>query len=244
MSPAPAAHIHRPARDGFLVHAQALLEIVVVATFVVAFVVQPFRIPSESMQPTLLVGDFLLGNKQAFAPSGWLDKLLPPTTPHRGDLVIFHYPVDPSIDLVKRIVGLPGDHLHLRNNRVYLNGKPLYEPYAVYSSASPDSFRDDFPSLRRSDPNADPRWWAQLRRSVVNGEIVVPPDSYFVMGDNRNDSEDSRYWGYVSREAIIARPLLVYFSIAAPPATSLQDSFWTRFKSTFRAEAGNIRVLH
>jgi len=187
-----------PHPDGFLIHAQALLEILVAALFVAGFIVQPFRIPSPSMQPTLMVGDFLLGNKQAFAP--------------------------------------PGDRLHLRDGLVYLNGNPLPEPYAAYAPAPPDTFRDDFPSLRSADPNVDPRWWIQLRHTIVNGEIVVPPNHYFVMGDNRNNSEDSRYWGFVSRDAIVGRPLLVYFSIAPPPTPTL----WSRCKSTLH----QLRILH
>jgi len=225
-----------PHPDGFLIHAQALLEILVAALFVAGFIVQPFRIPSPSMQPTLMVGDFLLGNKQAFAPPGLLDKILPPTTIHRGDLVLFHYPVDPNIHLVKRVIALPGDRLHLRDGLVYLNGNPLPEPYAAYAPAPPDTFRDDFPSLRSADPNVDPRWWIQLRHTIVNGEIAVPPDHYFVMGDNRNNSEDSRYWGFVSRDAIVGRPLLVYFSIAPPPTPTL----WSRCKSTLH----QLRILH
>ena len=226
------AHRHRHPHNGFLLHAQALLEILVIALFVVTFLAQPFRIPSESMQPTLLVGDFLLGNKQSFAPSGLLDKILPPTTIHRGDLVIFRYPLDPNRDLVKRVIALPGDRLHLRNGLVYLNEQPLQEPYAIYTPAPPDDFRDDFPSLRRTDPNADPRWWAELRRSVNQNEITVPASDYFVMGDNRNDSEDSRYWGFVPRDSIVARPLLVYFSLARPDPS--RSSVPDRLRSTFR----------
>jgi len=231
--------------ESILLHLQALLEIVVVVLFAATFIVQPFRIPSESMQPTLLVGDFLLGNKQAFAPTGLLDKILPPTTPHRGDLVIFlkPNPETPDLILVKRIIGLPGDRLHLRNNHVYLNEKPLTEPYAVYTPTPPDGFRDDIPSLLRANPDANPNWWAQLRRTEVHGEIIVPPNSYFVMGDNRNDSEDSRYWGYVPRSAILARPLLVYFSTAAPPSQPTSTTLWHRITTNLHAEASNLRIL-
>jgi len=231
--------------ESLLLHLQALLEILVVVLFAATFIVQPFRIPSESMQPTLLVGDFLLGNKQAFAPAGALDKILPPTTLHRGDLVIFlkPNPETPDLILVKRIIGLPGDRLHLRHNHVYLNENPLTEPYAVYAPTPPDSFRDDFPSLLRANPDVNPNWWAQLRRTEVHGEIIVPPNSYFVMGDNRNDSEDSRYWGYVPRSAILARPLLVYFSTAAPPSQPTSINLWHRLTTNLHAEASNLRIL-
>jgi len=217
----------RPAgspHNGPLPHLQAIFEVLIIALFIATFILQPFRIPSESMEPTLLVGDFLLANKQSFSPSGPLDALLPPTTIHRGDLVIFYDPLDPGRDLIKRVIALPGDRLHLRNGLVYLNGQPLAEPYAVHYPAPPDTFRDDFPSLRHADPNADPNWWARLRRMETQNEttgrpneITVPPNDYFVMGDNRNDSEDSRYWGFVPRSTIIARPLFVYASLAASP---------------------------
>jgi len=212
----PVNHPH----NGLLPHLQAILEILTIALFIATFILQPFRIPSDSMQPTLLVGDFLLANKQSFAPTGPLDALLPPTTIHRGDIVIFHYPLDPDRALIKRVIALPGDRIHLRNGLVFLNGKPLAEPYAVYTPSPPDTFRDDFPSLRHADPNADPNWWAQLRRLDLHNEITVPANDYFVMGDNRNDSEDSRYWGFVPRATIIARPLFVYASIARDPHTT------------------------
>jgi signal peptidase I len=236
--PVPTANVAEKVHDGVLSHLQALLEIVVLAIFFATFIAQPDRVPSESMDPTLRVGDFYLVNKQACAPTGVLDRVLPAATVHRGDLVVFHYPADPGKNLVKRVVGLPGDRLRLRDGRVFLDGSPLAEPYAVYIEAQPDGFRDDFPSMRSADPTVDPRWWAELRRIVTNGEIVVPPDRYFVMGDNRNDSEDSRYWGFVPRQALIGRPLLVYFSLAAPPVTNQPG-----LKTSLRNRWHDIRVL-
>jgi signal peptidase I len=232
-----------PYRDGFLLHLQAACEIVICALFFVTFIAQPFRIPSESMMPALQVGDFLLGSKQAFAPSGVLDHVLPPTTVHRGDIVIFHFPVDPTRDLVKRVVGLPGDRIHLHDGQVFLNGAASREPYAFYGYSYPDTFRDDFPSLHRMDPNTDPDWWAELRRSVVDHEVVVPAGEYFVMGDNRNNSEDSRYWGYVPRGAIVARPLVVYFSTAMPDREPFGLSFVRRVTFELHEELRNLRVV-
>lgn len=233
--PVPGAH------DGVLPHLQALLEILVLAIFFATFIAQPDRVPSGSMEPTLRVGDFYLVNKQACAPRGVFDRALPAATVHRGELVVFHYPLEPGKDLIKRVVGLPGDHLRLRDGHVLLDGASLAEPYAVYNQAQPDGFRDDFPSMRSADPNVDPRWWAELRRIVANGEIVVPPGRYFVMGDNRNDSEDSRYWGFVPRDALVGRPLLVYFSLAAPPNadSSVRRSFWEGLHDRWQG----IRVL-
>jgi signal peptidase I len=199
---------------------------IVVVMFLIAFLVQPFQIPSESMVPTLRVGDFLLVNKQAFAPQGWLGRwLLPPAKVQRGDLVVFHYPVDPARDLVKRVVAVAGDRVRLRGGRLFLNGALVVEPYAFYSPARPNGFRDEFPNLRETDPNVDGRWWLELRRTMADGEVTVPEGDSFVLGDNRNDSEDSRYWGFVPRAAIEGRPLVVYFALprkdpAAPAAAA------------------------
>ncbi len=101
----------------------------------------------------------------------------------------------------------------MHEGRVYVDGKPLAEPYALYTPSQPEVFRDEFPNLREADPGVDPRWWRTLRRLQVNGEITVPPGQYFVLGDNRNNSEDSRYWGFVPQVLVIGRPVLVYFSV-------------------------------
>jgi signal peptidase I len=209
----------------------------------VTFIVQPFRIPSGSMEPTLRVGDFLLVDKQSFGPGGELDRLLlPPTRVERGDLVVFHYPVEPRLHLVKRVVGVPGDRIRMRGGRLLVNDRLVEEPYAFYSPSRPNGFRDDFPSLLEADPNVDLRWWIRLRSSVVDRDVVVPADSYFVLGDNRNDSEDSRYWGFVPRTAIVGRPLLVYFTV--PPAEQIRgSSVWERARDVFRAGVRSWRVL-
>ena len=204
-------------RDDVLTAIQSLLLVVVVATFVITFILQPFRIPSESMDPTLRVGDFLLMNKQAFAPHGALDAFLPRTPVRRGDVAVFHYPVHPEVDFIKRVVGLPGDHLHLRDGKLFVNGKAVDEPYAFYGPSIPDSFRDDFPTLHSMDSNVDPAWWMMMRRDVRDGDLWIPAGKYFVMGDNRNDSEDSRWWGFVGEKAMVGRPMVVYFSVAQGP---------------------------
>jgi signal peptidase I len=199
-------------RHGLLQVFQSLVNIVVIALFIITFSVQPFRIPSASMEPTLLVGDFLLVDKQVglevppriFAPASEI---------HRGDVVIFHYPIDASLHLVKRVIGLPGDRLRMRDGHVFIDGKALIEPYAVYRPAELDRYRDDFPRMMSADPGIDSRWWIQMRTLVSHGELTVPAESYFVLGDNRNDSEDSRYWGFVPRAAIVGKPLLIYFSL-------------------------------
>jgi signal peptidase I len=205
---------------------QSLLNIVVVALFIMAFIAQPFRIPSASMEPTLLVGDFLLVNKEI--STGRFPALTPANLIRRGDIIVFHYPVDPAIHLVKRVIGLPGDRLRLRDGRVLIDGRALSEPYAFYLPSAPDSYRDDFPRLDRADPTVDSRWWVEMHSLVRNGELTIPPGSYFVLGDNRNNSEDSRYWGLVPRAAIVGKPFLVYFSLKEPAVSLTNLARWDR----------------
>ena len=201
----------------------SLLRTVVVALFLLSFVLQPFLIPSESMERTLLVGDFLLVNKQIFAPAGRLDRwIMPYRDVQRGDIVVFHHP-DPSY-LVKRVVGIPGDHIRIENGRVMVNGVTLDEPYAAFEPAPPNPFRDNFPARIYTDPNIDPAWWLQMQSRTRNGELVVPRGQYFMLGDNRNHSKDSRFWGFVPRRAIVARPLVIYFSLRRPSSTDVEQA--------------------
>ena len=184
--------------------------------------VQAFVIPTGSMENTLLVGDHLLVDKLAYAPGGgFAQRLLPYDPLKRGDIIVFRYPVDIRQTFVKRLIGLPGDHIRVAQKRLFLNGKAAEEPYAYHGTDYIDSFRDNFPSA----PNLASMPSAQdmLTRHVRNGEVVVPPDSYFALGDNRDFSLDSRYWGFVPRANIIGKPLLIYWSYDA--ATSeLTDS--------------------
>jgi signal peptidase I len=201
----------------------SLLRTVVVALFLLTFVLQPYLIPSESMEHTLLVGDFLLVNKQVYAPAGSLSRwLMPYHDVARGDIVFFHHP-HPEF-LVKRVVGLPGDRLRIEDGRVTVNGLPLVEPYASFEPAAPNPFRDDFPSRIYTDPEVDPGWWKQMQSLTRDGELVVPEGEYFVLGDNRNHSKDSRFWGFVPRAEIVARPLVIYFSVARSSSTDVQQA--------------------
>ena len=230
-----------PANDSLLIMLQSLARIVTIALFFLTFIAQPFRIPSASMERTLLVGDFLLVNKQVYGPPGIWSHLLPYGNIQRGEIIVFHYPVDPTMHLVKRVVGLPGDRLHLVNGHVFVNGIALREPYAVYRPSRADNYRDNFPQMEDADPAIETRWWIQMRSLVQDGELTVPPNSYFVMGDNRNDSQDSRYWGFVPRAAIVGEPLLIYLSLRepdtaepltrippAPPESILNKARWER----------------
>jgi len=177
--------------------------------------VQAFVIPTGSMEDTLLIGDHLLVDKLSYAPAGPVSKYLLPYEPvKRGDIIVFRYPIDIEQTFVKRVIGVPGDRLRIVNKQVYLNGKPLEEPYKYHKTDYIDSYRDNFPSepnVRLYPPALD-----MLEHHVENGEVVVPPRCYFAMGDNRDSSLDSRYWGFVPRENIIGKPLIIYWSYDAP----------------------------
>ncbi|MDX1984788.1 MAG: signal peptidase I [Bryobacteraceae bacterium] len=208
--------------------------------------VQAFVIPTGSMKETLLIGDHLLVDKLAYSPSGSLSKhLLPYKDVKRGDIIVFRYPVDIRQTFVKRVIGVPGDRIRIENKQLYLNGKALDEPYKVHRTEYIDSYRDNFPSV----PNVRLLGMADemLEKHVANNELVVPGNSYFAMGDNRDESLDSRYWGFVPRENIIGKPLIIYWSYDAPterlanPAIGLDhvldlaQNFFTktRWKRTF-----------
>ncbi|MGA3034091.1 MAG: signal peptidase I [Terracidiphilus sp.] len=217
---------HAPSRMAILRHhlptlpeAVASLLVLVVATlFLHTFVLQPLVIPSESMERTLLVGDFLLFNKQIYAPPGRLTSwILPYLTVQRGDIIVFHHSQPPL--LVKRVVGIPGDRIRIADGQVFVNGVALNEPYAAFEPAPPNPSRDTFPARIYTDPEVDIDWWRQMQDLTDNGELVVPAGEYFVLGDNRNHSKDSRFWGFVPRQAIIARPLVIYFSLSRPSTT-------------------------
>jgi signal peptidase I len=183
--------------------------------FLTTTLVQAFVIPTGSMEDTLLIGDHLLVDKLAFAPPGPVSRFfLPYTQVKRGDIIVFRYPVDIRQTFVKRAIGVPGDRIRIINKQVYLNGVRLDEPYKYHKTDYIDSYRDNFPG----EPNltVDHRAMDMLLNNVVNGEVVVPGNSYFAMGDNRDSSLDSRYWGFVPRENIIGKPLIVYWSYDAP----------------------------
>jgi signal peptidase I len=224
--PGPSSHwlaqlrLHLPTVPEALA---SLLRTVVAALFLLAFVLQPYLIPSESMERTLLVGDFLLVNKQVYAPPGSITRhLLPYRDVARGDIVVFHHAQHPY--LVKRVVGLPGDRLRIHDGRVTVNGVVLNEPYAAFEPVVGSPFSDDFPARVYTDPDVDTDWWRQMQSLTRDGELVVPQGEYFVLGDNRNHSTDSRYWGFVSRQQIVARPLIIYFSLSRPSTTDLQQA--------------------
>jgi signal peptidase I len=192
---------------------QSLMGTAVIAIFVITFIVQAFQIPSESMENTLLVGDYLLVNKLCYGGSGAGDHLMPYQKIARGDIIVFHYPVDPQQHFVKRVIGLPGDKLRLVNKKVFINGRPLDEPYVKFLEPVNVPFRDNFPRTDIPALGLDGKWWLEMRKLVEDGQLIVPEGHYFAMGDNRDDSQDSRYWGFVPRENIIGTPLVIYWSV-------------------------------
>jgi signal peptidase I len=213
-----AAHSHGTARD----YIESLVVTILLALFGTTFVVQAFKIPTRSMEPTLLVGDHLLVDKFIFGGRGhWYDHLLPYRDVRRGDVIVFPYPYGDHPYYVKRAIGLPGDRIKIVNQIVYINGAPLKEPYAFHDpKIQYDPFGANFPprDIESFDPEMRPEWAAQIMSCVQNGEILIPPGKYFAMGDNRDNSEDSRYWGFVDREAIIGRPIVIYWSVQSAEA--------------------------
>jgi signal peptidase I len=184
----------------------------VMVLFIMTFVGQTFAIPSGSMENTLLIGDHLFVNRIGLAPhTSWMGPLLPYREIKRGDIIVFFSPAEPDKHLVKRVIGIPGDRIHLRQGVVYRNGEMLNEPQVIHNNAlSYDPYRDDFPSAL-SD-GATPAWQETMQKYVQGDDIVVPTGSYFAMGDNRDVSYDSRYWGFVPRQNIIGRPIGIYWS--------------------------------
>jgi signal peptidase I len=184
---------------------ELIAETAVFVLFVLTFVVQAFRIPTGSMIPKLLIGDFVLVDKMAYArPLCPLEDLLLPNKPiERKDIIVFKWPGDLTKDYVKRVIGLPGEKVEIRDKQVYVDDRPIDEPYKVHKEATAYSGGDAY----RYD----------LAIGANYGPIVVPPGSLFVLGDNRDDSQDSRSWGYVPLSYVKGRPWIIYFSYEAHP---------------------------
>ena len=183
--------------------------------FVTTALVQAYVIPTGSMEGTLRVGDHMLVDRVTFAEPGSLGAhLLPYREIARGDIVAFLYPEDIRQTYVKRVIGLPGDHIRLDHRQVIRNGHRLTEPYTQHIATFPDAYRDNFP--RSPEASTSPRGRDMFERHVVNGEVIVPPNMLFMLGDNRENSLDSRYWGFVPRSYVVGKPLFVYWSYDAP----------------------------
>jgi signal peptidase I len=206
--------------------AASICSILVIGLFFLTFLAQNFVIPSGSMEKTLLIGDHLVVDRISLSPPTKWMPLVHYREPKRGDIVVFIKPV-PDMDtagnpqyliLVKRLIGVPGDHIHLSNGIVILNGVAQNQPHAQpTTSENHQDFLDEFPAVPPiTDIGATEAWSVDFQNHIVNGELVVPPGHYFMMGDNRHNSLDSRYWGFVPRENIVGRPLFNYWSFVTP----------------------------
>jgi len=215
--------------------------VLVVGLFILTFLAQNFVIPSGSMENTLLVGDHLVVDRITLAPPTRWMPLVHYREPRRGDVVVFIKPSpepEPDADgkpqylfLVKRLIGVPGDHIHLRNGIVIINGVAQSQPHA--QPTTPDNhsdFLDEFPSIPPwpQPGGATESWAVDFPNHVVNGDLVVPAGMYFMMGDNRHDSLDSRFWGFVPRANIVGRPLFNYWSFKTPESEYEQTSIANR----------------
>jgi signal peptidase I len=190
---------------------------ILIYLFATTTLVQAYVVPTGSMEGTIMVGDHMLVDRLSTAdPGAFGHHLLPYREVERGDIVAFLYPEDVRQTYVKRIIGVPGDRIRLENGQVIRNGHRLVEPYTQHIAAWPDRYRDNFP--QSPDRYLTPRGRDMLAHHVENGEVVVPPGMLFALGDNRDNSLDSRYWGFVPRSYVVGRPLLVYWSYDAPTA--------------------------
>jgi signal peptidase I len=195
---APVATVARKRKSVVREYAEAIVIAILLALVIRTLIVQAFTIPSGSMMDTLLVGDYILVNKFLYGPELPLtDYRLPALrSPHRGDIIVFKYPQDERRDFIKRIIGTPGDTVLVRGHTVYVNGKPLVEPY----------------TRKLESPLGDRGQPTFCGYAYACEPTTVPADSYFVMGDNRDNSQDSRYWGFVRREKIKGKAFLIYWS--------------------------------
>ena len=236
--PAASASIHR--EETPFEALASICSVLVVALFILTFLAQNYVIPSGSMKNTLLIGDHLVVDQITFSPpTSWMP-LVRYREPRRGDIVVFRKPVyQPGIDqtdaegnpqytpLVKRLIGVPGDHIHLRNGIVIVNG--IAQPVGFAQPTTPENFNeflDDFPAVSPAEVSGSTESWAvNLPNHMQGGDLVVPPGMYFMMGDNRHNSLDSRFWGFVPRANIIGRPLFNYWSFQAADGQLEQTGF-------------------
>jgi len=225
----PAARKETPAE--FI---SSMASVLVIGLFIITFCMQAFVIPSSSMEKTLLIGDHVIVDRTRLAPESKLFRwLVPYREPHRGDIVVFLSPSTPGLYVVKRVIGQPGDHIKLIDGKVYVNGQPQNEPQVNHAYQQGElsdggldylvtkNYRENFPNVAPDSEllNNDPTWmlaWANYSSSIKNGELVVPNDCYFGMGDNRDVSYDSRFWGFIPKANVVGRPIIDYWSFETP----------------------------
>jgi len=200
---------------------ESIVIAVILALFIRTFVVQAFKIPTGSMEENLLIGDHLLVNKFVLGPteSSLERTLLPIGTIKRGEVIVFKYPVEPDRDFIKRVIGLPGETVELKDKKVYINGQMLDEPYVHF--LQPPSGNSEFHEETGFD----------VRERY--GPVTVPPNQYFVMGDNRDNSQDSRYWGFLPRENVKGKALVIYWSYEGEREDYQDESASATIRSLF-----------
>jgi signal peptidase I len=210
----------------------SLAELLVIVLFIMTFILQNFEIPSSSMEDTLLIGDHVFVDRERLAPpTHWLGPLLPYRDIHHGDVAVFLSPEQQGLFLVKRIIGLPGDRIHLRDGVVYRNDERLNEPYVRHKRGNYDPYRDNFPAVLPSTSNvSNEKWAVEMPSHIESNDILVPADSYFAMGDNRDVSYDSRYWGFIPRKNLIGQPTFIYWSFITPAHQYLKHGAGDRLR--------------
>jgi signal peptidase I len=213
-----------PRKSGTRDTVESIVVAVILALFIRTFVVQAFKIPTGSMETNLLIGDHLLVNKVVYSPSlgAWEERLLGKRALRRGDIVVFKYPEEPARDFIKRVIGLPGETVEIRDKVVYVDGKALVEPYVRFLE----------PPLRRDDPEYGLRG-ESFRDNW--GPEVIPEGKLLVLGDNRDNSRDSRYWGFLPRNQVKGRALLVYWSYEASREEYQRTGLWEWIRDTASA---------
>jgi signal peptidase I len=246
--------LYGPPKSGIREFFEQGLITVIMALFLMTFIAQAVAVPTGSMQNTINIGDHLFVNKFIFGqPTPVLDKLLPTREIKRGDVIVFKLPSDPKVNYVKRVIGLPGDSVQVKGHRVFVNDKELPEERAYVKLEGPQAAELPVTKVDPKPGGATYRVYLDADRSGEDGEFdlssqqmkfavkeaaTVPPNSYFVMGDSRDNSLDSRYWGFVPRENVFARALYVHLSFAPPGSDGssnlLKKVRWQRIGSAVK----------
>jgi signal peptidase I len=228
-----------------------IASVLVAGLFIITFVVQAFEIPSSSMENTLLIGDHVFVDRLTpTAKASYVGPLVPYRSIRRGEIIVFLHPKQAGLYVVKRIMGIPGDHIHLRNGKLFVNGVEQNEPYLNPLHIN-ISYADDFPSRPASEsPDVVAEWPMTLHEHLEGGDLVIPPGNYFGMGDNRSRSLDSRYWGFIPQENIVGRPMFIYWSFVTPEGqyehTSMSErvGFLFHIVTHFFSETRWSRMFH
>lgn len=228
-----------------------IASVLVAGLFIITFIVQAFEIPSSSMENTLLIGDHVFVDRLTpTAKAAYVGPLLPYRPVRRGEIIVFLHPKQPGLYVVKRIMGVPNDRIHLRGGKLYINGVEQSEPY-LNPVHIPIPYADEFPSRPAAEASeVVPEWPMFMHEHIQGDDLVVPEGSYFGMGDNRSRSLDSRYWGFIPRENVVGRPMFIYWSFVTPEGqyehTSMTDrlGFLLHIITHFFSETRWSRMFH